>query len=88
MTEAFDFAGANTSQREAISTTEGGLLIIAGPGTGKTFTLVNRVVYLLEQLAVEASQIFVATFTDKAAKELVTRISNELDRRGIWANVN
>ncbi|WP_182142114.1 ATP-dependent DNA helicase [Schaalia sp. JY-X169] len=88
MTEAFDFAGANTSQREAISTTEGGLLIIAGPGTGKTFTLVNRVVYLLEQLAVEASQIFVATFTDKAAKELVTRISNELDRRGIRANVN
>lgn len=88
MTEEFDFGEANAAQREAISTTEGGVLITAGPGTGKTFTLVNRVVYLLDQLGVEPSELFVATFTDKAAKELVTRISNELDRRGIRANVN
>ena len=64
------------------------MLITAGPGTGKTFTLVNRVIYLLDQVGVEPPELFVATFTDKAAKELVTRISNELDRRGIRANVN
>lgn len=88
MKPGFNFGLANLAQREAISTTEQGLLIAAGPGTGKTFTLVNRVVYLLDQVGAEASELFVATFTDKAAKELITRISNELDRRGIHANVN
>ena len=88
MPDAFDFGRANAAQREAISTTEGGVLITAGPGTGKTFTLVNRVVYLLDQVGVEPSELFVATFTDKAARELVTRISNELEQRGIHPNVN
>lgn len=40
---AFDFGNANDQQKEAIQTTEGPLLIIAGPGTGKTFTLVKRI---------------------------------------------
>ena len=44
---AFNFGNANEQQKNAISTTEGPLLIIAGPGTGKTFTLVKRVVYLI-----------------------------------------
>ena len=86
--DLFDFGDANAPQREAIKTTEGPLLIIAAPGTGKTFTLVNRVVYLLSVKAMEPEQIFVATFTEKAAKELVTRISNELSKRGISVNVN
>ena len=38
---AFDFGNANEAQRSAISTTDGPLLIIAGPGTGKTYTLVD-----------------------------------------------
>ena len=42
---AFDFGNANEAQRSAISTTDGPLLIIAGPGTGKTYTLVKRIVY-------------------------------------------
>ena len=41
---AFDFGNANEAQRSAISTTDGPLLIIAGPGTGKTYTLVKRIV--------------------------------------------
>jgi len=40
----FDFGTANESQKKAIQTTEGPVLIIAGPGTGKTFTLVKRAV--------------------------------------------
>lgn len=43
----FDFGIANEKQKEAVTCTEGPLLIIAGPGTGKTFTLVKRIAYLV-----------------------------------------
>lgn len=84
----FDFGEADEAKIEAIKTTDGPLLIIAGPGTGKTYTLVQRVVYLIQECNVEPNQILVSTFTEKAAKELVTRISNELLKREITANVN
>ena len=45
----FDFGNANDGQRQAISTTEGPVLITAGPGTGKTYTLVQRAIYLIEE---------------------------------------
>lgn len=45
----FDFGKANAAQIEAIRTVDGPVLIIAGPGTGKTFTLVQRAVYLIEE---------------------------------------
>lgn len=73
----FDFGNANDAQKEAISYTEGPLLIIAGPGTGKTYTLVKRVVYLITEKKVKPEEIMVATFTEKAAKELITRVTNE-----------
>lgn len=84
----FDFGNANDAQREAISTTEGPLLIIAGPGTGKTYTLVKRIVYLITEKNVLPEEIMIATFTEKAAKELVTRITNELYEIGIQINLN
>ena len=84
----FDFGNANDAQRRAITSTEGPLLITAGPGTGKTFTLVKRVSYLVQEKGVDPSSILVATFTEKAAKELVTRISNELAASGIEFDVN
>ena len=84
----FDFGNANFGQRQAISTTDGPVLITAGPGTGKTYTLVQRTVYLIKECRVKPEDIFIATFTEKAAKELITRISNELSASGISANVN
>ena len=84
----FDFKNANDAQRQAISSVEGPLLITAGPGTGKTFTLVQRAIYLIQERGVKPEQIFIATFTEKAAKELVTRITNELASRDISINVN
>lgn len=87
MSQNFDFGSANDKQRRAITTTEGPLLITAGPGTGKTFTLVKRVAYLIQEKNVDPSQILVATFTEKSAKELVTRISNELKQRGMSFDV-
>ena len=82
----FNFGNANKQQKDAITTTEGPLLITAGPGTGKTFTLVKRIAYLIQVKNVQPEEIMVATFTEKAAKELVTRITNEL--RDINSKVN
>ena len=79
---------ANPQQEEAITTTEGPLLIIAGPGSGKTFTLVERIVYLITHQDVTPENLFVVTFTDKAAQELTTRISNRLIEIGVQFNLN
>lgn len=84
----FDFGNANEGQRRAISAAEGPVLITAGPGTGKTYTLVQRAIYLIEERGIKPESIFIATFTEKAAKELITRITNELSDRGIVANIN
>lgn len=84
----FDFGSANEAQRLAIQTADGPVLITAGPGTGKTYTLVQRAIYLIQERGVQPEQILMATFTDKAAKELVTRITNELAARDIIVNIN
>ena len=67
----------NPNQKKVVETTEGPVLVIAGPGSGKTKTLVDRVLFLLSK-GIEPKAIMVATFTEKAAKELLTRISNRL----------
>lgn len=82
------YSGANPQQIEAITTIDGPVLITAGPGTGKTFTLVQRIIYLIEEKGITPEEIMIATFTEKAAKELVTRITNELLDRKININVN
>lgn len=79
---------ANSQQLEAILTTDGPVLIIAGPGSGKTFTLVERIVYLITQKKVSPESLFVVTFTDKAAREITTRISNRLSELNIKFNLN
>lgn len=84
----FNFGNANLKQKEAIETTEGPVLISAGPGTGKTYTLVNRVLYLIQVKNVKPENIFIATFTDKASKELLTRISNALIEKNIELDLN
>ena len=84
----FNFGNANESQRKAITTTTGPVLITAGPGTGKTYTLVQRTIYLIEECNVKPENIFIATFTEKAAKELITRITHELSNRNITVNLN
>ncbi|MDI9387093.1 MAG: ATP-dependent DNA helicase [Spirochaetota bacterium] len=84
----FDFGNANKGQRLAIETVDGPVLITAGPGTGKTYTLVQRAIYLIEVHGVQAEQILIATFTEKAAKELITRITNELEKKNIAVNIN
>ncbi|USL27987.1 ATP-dependent helicase [Priestia megaterium] len=85
--QLFNLGRATNAQKEAITSVNGPVLISAGPGTGKTFTLVQRIIYMIEELGIDPNHIFVATFTNKAAKELLTRISNELMSRNI-KNIN
>ncbi|MBI0578602.1 ATP-dependent helicase [Neobacillus cucumis] len=66
----------NEAQEEAITTIEGPVLISAGPGTGKTATLVNRYANMVTNHGINPENILMATFTEKAAKEIVTRISS------------
>ncbi|MBY9068240.1 ATP-dependent helicase [Hyphomonas sp. WL0036] len=76
----------NRSQLQAIQTLDGPVLIVAGPGSGKTFCLVERTVNLLERREVSPERILVSTFTEKAAKELKTRISARVQRAGSKVN--
>lgn len=78
----------NEKQLEAIKTTEGPVLIIAGPGAGKTFTLVERTCELLLNKKIAPANIFISTFTEKAAKELITRISNRLYEENVNINID
>ncbi|MDD7593777.1 MAG: ATP-dependent DNA helicase [Peptoniphilaceae bacterium] len=71
----------NEAQRQAIRQTEGRVLIIAGPGTGKTRTLTERVVFLIAEKKVDPSAITVTTFTRRAADELLSRVLSALDAR-------
>lgn len=77
----------NSDQVKAVKHKDGPLLIIAGPGSGKTKTLVERIVFLI-QSGVTAESILVATFTEKAAKELTTRVSNRLLELDLKVNLN
>ncbi len=63
------------AQREAVTAPDGPLLIIAGPGSGKTTVLAGRIAYLLEQRGLLPQSILAITFTRKAAHELKSRLS-------------
>ena len=62
--------------------------VIAGPGTGKTFTIVKKVVDLVKNHGIPANKILITTFTKKAAAELNTRIITEFNKENINSNLN
>src|SRR5919206_4555713 len=78
--------GLNPQQREAVTLPQESALILAGAGSGKTRVLTTRIAWLIQTGQVSPHGLLAVTFTNKAAKEMLTRIAAMLpiNTRGMW----
>jgi DNA helicase-2/ATP-dependent DNA helicase PcrA len=69
-----DLSSLNKNQSAAVTAPLGPVLVLAGPGSGKTKTLTHRIAYIIEKKMVKPENILSLTFTNKASKEMRTRV--------------
>ena len=80
------FNGLNEEQEKAVATIDGPVLVLAGAGTGKTRVLTARLAHILNEGRAKPYQILAVTFTNKAAREMKTRLAKLIGRAvdGLW----
>ena len=72
----------NEQQREAVVSKDNRLLVLAGAGSGKTKTLLQKIIYLIEEKGVSPLDILAITFTKNAANEMLDRLILVADKKG------
>ena len=76
------FGGLNAEQETAVTAQDRAVAVIAGPGTGKTKTLISKIEYLVKECGVKPSEVTAVTFTNKAAGEMRERLEKQLKSKG------
>ncbi|BCY17674.1 DNA helicase [Leptolinea sp. HRD-7] len=79
-------SGLNPQQKQAVTAQPGHILVLAGPGSGKTRVLTHRIAYLITQFHLPPDNILAVTFTNKAARVMESRVEDLLGEkpRGLW----
>ena len=82
-----DLSSLNPEQREAVTATEGAVLVVAGPGSGKTAVIAARVAHIIDEGLADPSAVLAVTFTNKAGRELKRRLASVLGEcaQEVWA---
>ena len=80
----FDLSSLNKEQKEAVQSTDGAVLVLAGAGTGKTKVLTSRLAYIVSQGLCDLDEILAVTFTNKAATEMKERAVKLLQENGVF----
>ena len=87
MTLKTDLSSLNENQRLAVVSEDARILVLAGAGSGKTKTLIQKIIYLIEEKGVSPSQILAITFTKNAANEMLDRMIFSADQTETYKNI-
>lgn len=78
----------NKEQLEAVKTVEGPVMVFAGAGTGKTKTLISRIIYMINECGIEPYHILAITFTKKATNEMRERLKNQIGDKAMMVHIS